>query len=283
MAFIDHIRACNACDLSRFRRFRVAGHPVGWVRHELARRLVDWPELFVTGESELSLADDLADYAARTRAMDQFTRAVAAAGLLPRLRGEAYPVLTEWGAEPLLALDRAVVPWFGIEAYGLHVNGYVRTPDGGLHMWVARRAADRLVAPGKLDNLVAGGQPVGLSLAENLVKEAYEEAGIGPGLAGRAKPVGAIRYRLETEAGVKPDTLFLFDLELEPGFRPRNTDGEVEAFVLMPVAEVAAIVRDSDAFKFNCNLVVIDFLIRHGVIGPDEPDYLHLVSGLRRH
>jgi hypothetical protein len=35
-------------------------------------------------------------------------------------------------------------------------------------------------------------------------------------------------------------------------------------------------------FKFNVNLVMIDFLIRHGVIGPERPDYLELLSGLRR-
>jgi hypothetical protein len=36
-----------------------------------------------------------------------------------------------------------------------------------------------------------------------------------------------------------------------------------------------------DDFKFNCSLVVIDFLIRHGVITPADPDYFDLVTGLR--
>ena len=34
------------------------------------------------------------------------------------------------------------------------------------------------MAPGQLDNLIAGGQPVGLTLEQNLIKEAYEEAGV---------------------------------------------------------------------------------------------------------
>jgi hypothetical protein len=47
---------------------------------------------------------------------------------------------------------------------------------------------------------------------------------------------------------------------------------------------VVETVRDTDDFKFNCALVVIDFLIRHGVVAPDdEPDYLTLVRGLRTH
>ena len=50
----------------------------------------------------------------------------------------------------------------------------------------------------------------------------------------------------------------------------------------MPIAEVAEIVRGSrDVFKFNCSLVVIDFLIRHGQIGPEHPEYFYLVTGLR--
>lgn len=41
--------------------------------------------------------------------------------------------------------------------------------------------------------------------------------------------------------------------------------------------------RDTDDFKFNVNLVIIDFLIRHGLLRPDdEPDYVAIVHGLRR-
>ena len=42
--------------------------------------------------------------------------------------------------------------------------------------------------PGMLDNMVAGGQPAGLSLMENVVKEAGEEAGIPCAVAGTARP-----------------------------------------------------------------------------------------------
>jgi hypothetical protein len=45
---------------------------------------------------------------------------------------------------------------------------------------------------------------------------------------------------------------------------------------------VVARVRDSEDFKFNVNLVIIDFLIRHGYLGPDDPDYMEIAEGLRR-
>ena len=42
-----------------------------------------------------------------------------------------------------------------------------------------------------------------------------------------------------------------------------------------------ATVDASDDFKFNCNLVIIDF-IRHGILPPEHPDYENILRGLRR-
>jgi hypothetical protein len=45
---------------------------------------------------------------------------------------------------------------------------------------------------------------------------------------------------------------------------------------------VAETVERTREFKFNCNLVLIDFFVRHGLIGPEHPDYLAIVEGMRR-
>jgi isopentenyldiphosphate isomerase len=150
-------------------------------------------------------------------------------------------------------------------------------------MWVARRARDKPSYPGMLDNMVAGGQPIGLGLMENIVKECAEEADIPREIAARSRAVGAISYCHQFEDGVKPDQQFCYDLELPADFTPRNTDGEVESFELWPIEQVIATVRETFEFKFNCNLVIIDFLIRHGLIDADgEQDYMALSQGLRR-
>ena len=52
---------------------------------------------------------------------------------------------------------------------GVHVNGYVETPRG-LELWVARRSRSKATWPGKLDHIVAGGQPAGMTCAANVVK-----------------------------------------------------------------------------------------------------------------
>jgi hypothetical protein len=89
-----------------------------------------------------------------------------------------------------------------------------------------------------------------------------------------------LTYNMETEKGMKPDTLYCYDLQLPPSFRPRCTDGEVEGFELVPVRDVMEIVRASDEFKLNCNLVIIDFCIRHGYLGPEHPEYHEIVTRL---
>ena len=113
------------------------------------------------------------------------------------------------------------------------------------------------------------------------MKECEEEAAIPTDIARRARAVGAISYALETDVGFRPDLIFNFDLELPETFSPVNTDGEVEEFYLWSIEQVMETVRDTDAFKFNCALVVIDFLVRHGYIAADDPDYSDIVEGLR--
>ncbi|MDZ5646388.1 DUF4743 domain-containing protein [Nitrospirillum sp. BR 11828] len=283
MAFLRHIRACNAHDAAAFLPFAVNGQRVGHVRPAFADRVAGLSDAFRWTQGAAPLLDLLpTDAASRTQAVREVVATLAADGLVPSLRGEDFPVLAQWGQPELFRLDRAAVPGFGVRGFGLHVNGYVRGADGGLEMWVGRRARDRGVAPGKLDNIVAGGQPAGLSLTENLVKEAHEEAGLDPSLARSAVPVGAITYVFDTAAGLRRDTLFCYDLALSRDVIPRNTDGEVESFELWPLDRVADSVRTTDDWKFNVNLVVIDFLIRHGQLSPDhEPDYMDLVTGLR--
>lgn len=59
---------------------------------------------------------------------------------------------------PLLLIERASAVYFGIRAYGVHVNGYVEQADGSILLWVGRRSASKSTWPSKLDHIVAGGQ-----------------------------------------------------------------------------------------------------------------------------
>jgi hypothetical protein len=200
---------------------------------------------------------------------------------VPKWRNETFDVAPRWGALPVFRLDRGAVPFFGTRAYGVHLNGY-RREAGTLDLWVGRRSPDKRVAPDKLDNLVAGGIGNGHGLEETLLKEGEEEASMPHSLTSHAVPVGAVSYRMETELGIRDDVLFVYDLEMPADFAPKNQDGEIVHFELMRASAILDRVRTSDDFKFNVNLVILDFVMRHGVLRPDDPEYLDVATGLHR-
>lgn len=279
MAFIDRIEECRRFDPAGFRPFVVGAARIGLVRHDFARRLKDFPGVFEVAGEGVRLNGRLSDFETRTRAVADVLETLRARGDIQGWRNEPYPVAVSFTDPPLMNMERAAVPLFGVRGYGVHMNGVVGT-GSDLRMWVAKRSLTKPTGPGKLDQLVAGGQPAGVSLADNLVKECAEEAAIPAELARRAVPIGAVSYVTERPEGLRRDVLFNYDLELPEDFRPHNADGEVDSFHLWPIERVIEAVRDTDDFKFNCALVVIDFLIRRGRIAPDHPEYVALARGL---
>jgi 8-oxo-dGTP pyrophosphatase MutT (NUDIX family) len=280
MSFLDHVAACNTYRAEDFLPLVLGDVRVGWVRHDNATALRRFPAVFAVSERAVALIAG-GGFAALSRAVDGVIEALVAEGRIDKWRYEDFAVMPRWGQPALFKLDRGAVGFFGIRAYGVHVNG-IRRDGATLKLWIGRRAADKKVAPNKLDNMVAGGIGHGHGLGETLVKEAAEEAALPRALAERAVPVGALTYRMAMRGGIREDVLFVFDLDLPEEFTPRNTDGEIAQFHLMPAYDVVARVRDGDDFKFNVNLVIIDFALRHGLITPDEPDYLAIATGLRQ-
>jgi len=281
VSLLDRIRECNVHDPSHFVPFTVAGVRVGWVKKSFMPQLEEFPDVFTVSERAVAMAQHLATPDQRTDAAREVLKALAADGIIKGWRNEFYPVGTSFTAAPLMLMERAAVPFFGVRAYGIHVNGFVRDGDE-IRMWIGRRASDKHTYPDQLDNMIGGGQPAGMGLMDNLVKEAEEEASIPPDLAATAVPAGAVSYCLEVEEGLRPDVLFVYDLALPPDFRPVNRDGEVAEFQLWPIDRVLETAAETGEFKFNCNLVVIDFAVRHGFVAPDDPDYIEIVQGLRR-
>ncbi len=280
MSLLRHIRQCNRYEQERFLPLNHDGARLGLVRRDNAEHLRRFPALFRVGHDAVTLIA-AGGFEPVSALVDEAVEALVADGIVPKWRNEFFEIAPAWGEAPHLRLDRGAVPFFGGRAYGVHVNGW-RRDQARLMLWVGRRAPDKKVAPNKLDNLVAGGISWEHGLEATLVKEAAEEAAIPAELIARARPVGAISYRCETELGLRDDVLFVYDLETPSSFTPKNTDGELVEFMLMPADEVVARVRDSDDFKFNVNLVIADFAVRHGVVTPTEPEYLDVVAGLRR-
>lgn len=280
MSLLRHIRACNTYRPERFVPLLMGETRVGLVRRDHAAILKRFP-LVLNVDAETVHIVAPGDAAAVSAALDEVVEELVDEGLVNKWRNEVFTVARRWGEAPLFSLDRGAVSFFGVRAYGVHLNGYRRDGED-LQLWIGRRNPAKLVAPGKLDNLVAGGIGGGLTAAQTLIKEAEEEASIPKALVGRARAVGAVTYKMEVPQGLRDDVLFLYDLETPATFEPRNTDGEIVEFMQMTARDVLALVRDTDDFKFNVTLTLVDFALRHGLLTPEDPEYLSLLTGLHR-
>ena len=279
MSLMDRIESCHRHDLARYLTFAVRDVQIGFMRRDLAAELRRFPSVFHVAQDRVAVADHLDSFDYRSAAIDSVMRELRQEGFIHGWRDELFTISAQYGAEPLFDLERAGVPLFGVKAYGVHLNGYVRR-DGEIWLWVGRRAANRPIEPGKLDHLVAGGLPSGVKPFDNLIKEAAEEASIPKELARRARPCGALSYRMELDGCLRDDTIFVYDLELPSDFVPRNNDGEIADFRLLPLSEVERLLAETTDFKFNVGLVIIDFLIRQSYLTPDRADYCDLALGL---
>jgi thiamine pyrophosphokinase len=268
-ALARHIAACNnIASPAGLIPFRAGAAQVGWVSAELAQALTFRPRDFHFDADGVALAARLRSPGQRSEALSQALPALAAGGFL-RIRGEGFDIRETSGGPVLGTLDRGALPAFGVISQGVHVNGLVRRADG-LHVWVGIRARDKAVAPGQLDNVVAGGIPAGLTPEECLVKEAAEEARLPPALAATARPAGRVSYVMANAEGLRRDVLHVFDLDIPEGVTPVPGDDEVERFEVWPATRLLDAVRGTDGIKFNVNLVLIDLFLREGLIA--DPD-----------
>ncbi len=101
-----------------------------------------------------------------------------------------------------------------------------------------------------------------------------------PALIAKAVAVGTVAYVIDRNEGLRRDRLSFYDLVLPADFVPAPQDEEVAGFELWPIAEVLRRVAETDDFKFNVNLVLIDLFLRRAVIDPDSPGGRTLRAGL---
>ncbi|KAL9224486.1 hypothetical protein vseg_000514 [Gypsophila vaccaria] len=288
--FFEKIRACNrnAGKKVEFVPFIVDDHVVGYVHNGFAAHLRRFQDVFLFPQDDsnsspfgwhVTLHPSLKTPNDRTSAVSGVIKSLGEE-VIPGIRNELYPVTASFGVHVFFSLERAAAPYFGIKAYGVHMNGYVGRDDEK-YLWLGKRSQAKPTYPGMLDHLVAGGLPHGISCGENMMKECEEEAGIPLSISKNVKPVGAVSYTDIDGYRLKRDVLFCYDLELPENFVPNNTDGEVESFRLIPVPHVANLIQTTNLFKGNCTLVIIDFLFRHGYICPESAGYLELLQSLR--
>ncbi|KAM0825000.1 hypothetical protein ACQ4PT_069854 [Festuca glaucescens] len=183
----------------QFVEFLVEDQVVGYIHKGFTQHLRDFHDVFtiVSGHNgnsnvgHVTLHPSLRTPEDRTLAIGDVIKGLGE--LIPGIRNELYPVTSSYGMPVYFSLERAAAPYFGIKAYGVHMNGYIEK-DGEKSLWIGKRSDVKQTYPGMLDHLVAGGLPYGISCKENIIKECEEEAGIPRSMSTNATSVGAVSY-----------------------------------------------------------------------------------------
>ena len=274
------VQRCHNYQLNQFRPFYVAGYKVGWILPEDLPLFEQSPALFAVESERVELLGEPSSPKERSAQLDVVLRQWRDQGYINGWRDEHY-LISDGEGVPLFSVERSATALLGVLNLGVHLNGFVRRTDG-IWLWMARRAKNRPRYPGKLDQMVAGGMTAYQSPQQVMKRECQEEAGVPMTLAETLKSVGLVTLCHHNSKGqLRREIIYTYDLELPETFQPCNQDGEVEEFQLMPIAEVMRLVAETDDIKTNCNLVVLDFLVRHSVIHADQACYAELVEGLR--
>lgn len=207
---------------------------------------------------------------------------------LSKWSDENFPVYGP-NKELVLSMEKVATPLFGIVTYGVQLLAY-QSSTLRPKLWIARRSKTKRTFPGMLDSTVGGGIRSDETPIECLIREAEEEASFDAELTKKhSRSVGVVTYANLTdernggEIGcLRPEVQFCYDMQVDENITPVPGDGEVEAFELMDVGQLQASLAKEEFAPTN-SLVVLDFLIRHGIITfENEPDYLQIASRLHR-
>ncbi|KAJ3526357.1 hypothetical protein NM208_g11228 [Fusarium decemcellulare] len=263
--------------------------PHGYVLPDTVSRM-PWPADFTINQEDrtVTLSAPPAGTTLTEHANTAFQKAVDKAidhDLFPILHQEHSEYFRVVGARSFVQIERFTAPLFGIATRGAHLTGYVRDSDGRIKIWVARRSRHLFSYPGLLDSTVAGGVKASDTPLACILAEATEEACLPTDLVSSSvQAAGAITLaNINARSELfHSDIIYVYDLEMPGDVIPKPGDDEVDEFILM---ECDQVIRRMLAGEFKPNVcpVMIDFLLRHGVITEEsESDYAEIQARLRR-
>ncbi|TDZ62018.1 Thiamine pyrophosphokinase [Colletotrichum trifolii] len=211
-------------------------------------------------------------------------------GLLNKYGTEKWRLI---GILPEVGFLCDIAPLFGIITSGVHLNIYMGEGPT-MQIGVATRSMTKTSFPGLLDQCVAGGYQAGVDRCalDCLQREASEELrrGLPRGYESKVERKPTIQYmttrderwdsssRIEDgvpECGIRVP----FDLRVDDLFFLGN-EAEVATIEFLP----ARVVKErllQGLFKPNSALIMVDFLIRHGLL-EDDPGTEKIKDLLRK-
>ncbi|KAK3313084.1 hypothetical protein B0H66DRAFT_608142 [Apodospora peruviana] len=246
---------------------------------------------FVEDAKELRLLHKY--YANPTKASETFKMIRSRAECLPgKFFGDldqfSDRLLPVWGSYHFFGIPYDIAGIFDIVTSSIHMTIY--TGKGAdMKIWVARRGKNKTAYPGMLDQCVSGGID---TRAGNLLKvirrEAKEEANLGSDMKD-VLPVNKISFLniRPPQAGPvdagrpEPGVRWVFEFEVGDDVRLETNERDMEGFERMTLDQVNEALLGKE-FKPDCGLVMLDFMLRHGHIHVDHPEYKEIVAMMQR-
>ncbi len=164
-----------------------------------------------------------------------------------------------FGSDKIYKINRNHLSLFGFPAYGVHCNVWSKNKNS-LIIHLAKRSTKLKKFPGLFDNLIAGGQPDGISIRNNLKKEASEEAGLNAYHMNPAVKGSNVHYMHNERKNFNSAIIFNYHLEKKSDMKFMNQDGEVDDFLSIDIENLYKIL-EKGLLKPNCIIPILDFLI----------------------
>ena len=159
----------------------------------------------------------------------------------------------------IFIIKRNLLSLFGLPSYGVHCNVWKKHKDKFV-IYFAKRAEKLKSFPGYIDNTVAGGQPINLSIFENLKKEAYEEAGISGKFFKKVQRGNIVSYFHNNKNNFISAIIFNYHLNKFDELELKNIDGEVESFFSLTLENIYKLL-EKNVLKPNCIIPILDFIL----------------------
>ena len=264
MSFLQRLKETNKYNESNFFKFYIDEQHIGYIKKKNLKIINKFSNFFIEKKKKIYLKREINNFQKRTNAINKVYNFLIKKKLISSKHKEYFPVFKSFKSKPLLKVQRVIGPFFGIQFFGVHLNGYIKKRNK-YFMWIGKRSKKGNF-PNNYDQIAAGGLPYNISKEKNLIKEAYEEANISERLITNAKYKGTISYRAENKIGLSRHILFCYDLKTPNDFYPKNNDGEVLKFYLWPIDKILKIIKTSRRFKFDCALVIINYALKKKII-----------------
>ncbi len=287
MTFLPAIHLFKYANTNGFVPLQVGLARFGLVRPEVAAALAEYPKVWVKKDDALYLNDALMDVEVRTRAVDEVMRNLSKRGIIPMEPDysafggtEWFPVGNQRKVNPLFQVRRFYSRFLGVQFDSIIVNGY--HADG---YWAATRSEHVDHARGLHDSMIVGCIRAENSMEDEIIEEGAVECGLPEEHAKHIVPVTQMQFFWNDRHGNLVNEMFyIFDFDTgKAGFTPRVVDEhEVARFDSIPFQDLLQLIDEGKRVKPEIMVTMLDFMVRHGHLNPDHPEYAHIKTLLAK-